>query len=251
MKTHIPSIYKLFTGSLLLLSTYSLSAETEMPPSTSAWSLEVGGTYTWMSFTSPPTYSGSTGGVLAKATHQKVWAPFGQIRSFYNLGTLSSSQNSSHIHEWYTEFVGGYSLPIIKDLSITPYGGLGIDFLHDSRSAYSDISSITLRYSLYYAVAGVDLHYTRPNWMIGLQADCLPSFNQYLNIKELSGAAWILKNRVGASARLPISWKMVRNYWLELTPYYRWLPIGDSDELGLSQRNLSQWGVFLSFRFFL
>jgi len=215
------------------------------------WSFDVGGSYTWMDFSTPPTYSGNTGGVAGKITYQKAWQAFGQARSFYNLGTLSGSENKSHIHEWYTEFVAGYCFPVISNWSITPYAGMGIDFLHDKHTKYSSLSSITLRYSLYYAVAGIDTRYFGKNWMVGVQADCLPLFNQYLNIKTLSGVAWILGNRVGAAVRLPMSYRFVKNYWLELTPYYRYLPIGMSSELGLPHRNLTQWGALLSFRFFL
>ena len=67
------------------------------------WSFDLGGTYTWMSFTTPPTYSGSTGGILGKVTYQQPWAFFGQARSFYNLGTLSSSLNSTNLYEWTME----------------------------------------------------------------------------------------------------------------------------------------------------
>ena len=153
------------------------------------WSLDLGGTYTWMSFTTPPTYSGSTGGVQGKVTYQKPWAFFGQARSFYNLGTLSSSLNHTNLNEWYMEFVGGYCFSALKNWSITPYAGLGIDFLHDYHHGYSSIDPIKLRYNIYYAVAGLDTHYTWRDWMLGLQVDCLPSFNQYLNIKSLPEAA--------------------------------------------------------------
>lgn len=48
------------------------------------WSVDVGGSYTWMSLSTPPTYTGSTGGVLAKISYQVPDAFFGQARSFYN-----------------------------------------------------------------------------------------------------------------------------------------------------------------------
>jgi hypothetical protein len=215
------------------------------------WSLDLGGTYTWMSLTTPPTYSGSTGGFQAKVTHQKPWSVFGQARSFYNLGTLSSSLNNTSLNEWYMEFVGGYSFPILKNWSFTPYAGLGIDFLHDYHDGYSSFNPIQLRYNLYYAVAGFDTHYTWCNWMLGLQADCLPTFNQYLNIKALPQAAWELSTRTGAAVRLPIAYRFVKNCWVELAPYYRWLPIGKAQVLGLPHRNLTQWGAFVTLRFFI
>lgn len=226
-----------------------LSSSSDLKPE--GWSLDIGGTYTWMSFTTPPTYSGSTGGVLGKVTYQKPWAFFGQGRSFYNLGPLSSSTNDASFHEWYLELVGGYSFPLLKNWSITPYAGLGIDYLHDHHSAYSTIEAIKLRYSTYYAVAGFDTHYAWKSWMLGLQADCLPVFNQYLNIAGESEAAWILSSRTGIAVRLPVAYRFAKNYWLELTPYYRWLPVGSSQVLGLPHRNLDQWGGFLTFRFFL
>src|SRR5690349_15509429 len=65
------------------------------------WSVDVGGGYTWMSFTTPPTYSGNTGGILGKLTYQTPNAFFGQARSVYNLGQLSSSKNKTNLHEWY------------------------------------------------------------------------------------------------------------------------------------------------------
>jgi hypothetical protein len=205
-----------------------------------------------MSFTTPPTYTGSTGGVLAKLTYQRADEFFGQARSFYNLGPLSSSLNTSAFSEWYSEFIGGYCFSsTCRNWLLTPYAGLGLDFLHDNHSAYASISAIELRYNIYYAVAGLDIRYSWKDWMFGVQGDCLPIFNQFLKVKTLPEAAWILKNRVGGAVRLPLAYRYARNFWVELTPYYRFLPIGASNTLGLPERNLSQWGAFLSFRFFL
>ncbi|HUD02314.1 MAG TPA: hypothetical protein VMR37_08285 [Rhabdochlamydiaceae bacterium] len=215
------------------------------------WSFDIGGDYTWMSFSTPPTYSGSTGGVLGKITYEQPKAFFGQARSIYNLGPLSSSLNKTGFHEWYSEFVGGYCFSPTKNWMITPYAGLGLDFLSDHHRGYSFTPPIHLNYKIYYAVAGLKTHYTWRNWMLGLQVDCLPTFNQYIRIKGLPEAAWILKNRTGVAVQLPVAFRYVMNFWLEFAPYYRFLPIGASDVLGLSHRNLNQWGAFVTFRFFL
>ncbi len=249
-----------FTLLMLSISAFASGQDIIKPPSETletikenpqGWSLDLGGTYTWMSFTTPPTYSGSTGGIQGKVTYQEPWAFFGQARSFYNLGNLSSSLNQTSLHEWYTELVGGYCFSILKNWSITPYAGLGIDFLHDHHTSYSTIDSINLRYSIYYAIAGFDTHYTWTNWMLGLQVDCIPTFNQYLNVASQPQISWVLENTTGIAARIPLSYRFVKNYWLELTPYYRWLPIGSSQILGLPDRTLNQWGAFLTFRFFI
>lgn len=215
------------------------------------WSLDVGGGYTWMSFSTPPTYSGSAGGVLGKLTYQKPNAFFGQARSVYNLGCLSSSLNRAKVHEWYLEFVGGYCFSALKNWTITPYAGIGLDFLSDRHTGYAHTAPIHLKYTIYYAIAGLETHYTWRNWMLGLQVDCLPTFNQYLRITSLSQAAWILKNRTGAAVHLPVAYRYVKNFWLELAPYYRFLPVGASHTLNLPKRNLNEWGAFLTFRFFL
>ena len=81
----------------------------------------------------------------------------------------------------------------------------GFDFLFDDRSRHGSIAAIDLKYTIYYALVGFETHYTWPNWTFGLQVDCLPTFNQYLKVKGLSGAAWTLKNRVGAEVQLPLS----------------------------------------------
>jgi hypothetical protein len=215
------------------------------------WSLDIGGDYTWMSFSTPPTYSGSTGGILGRLSYQKPKAFFGQARTIYNLGRLSSSLNKTHFQEWYLEFVGGYCFSALKNWTITPYAGLGLDFLSDHRTGNSRASPIHLKYAIYYALAGVETHYTWQDWMLGLQVDCMPTFNQYLRVKSESGAAWTLDNRTGVAVHLPVAYRYVWNFWLEFAPYYRYLPIGDSDFLELPKRNLNQWGAFLTFRFFL
>ena len=221
------------------------------PPSSQGWSIDLGGQYTWMSFKTPPTYSGNTGGVTGKITYQKEKSFFGQLRSTYNNGKLSSHMNSARDSEWYSEFVGGYCFPICPKWTITPYAGTGFDFLIDHQKAYSSISSIQLEYKLYYAIVGFDTRYTLGKWSLGAQLDCLPTFNQYLSIEGLSGVAWKLQRRVGAAVRLPVGYKITKDIGIELAPYYRLLPIGASDVLGLPHRNLSQWGSFLTFRFFL
>ncbi len=124
-------------------------------------------------------------------------------------------------------------------------------FSFDDRTGYNSITPIDLKYTIYYAIAGIETHYVWPNWKLGLQLDCLPTFNQYLKIGGLSGAAWTLKNRTGVVVQLPFAYRYAKNYWLELTPYYRFFPIGTSSVLSLPERDLSQWGAFLTFRFFL
>jgi hypothetical protein len=215
------------------------------------WSFDIGGDYTWMALTTPPTYSGSTGGVLGRISYEQPKAFFGQARSVYNLGPLSSLLNKTGFHEWYSEFVGGYCFAACRNWMITPYAGFGFDFLSDHHTGYSFTPPIHLKYNIYYAVAGLKTHYNWRNWMLGLQVDCLPTFNQYLKIKSLSGAAWVLKNRTGVEVQLPVAFRYVKNFWLEFSPYYRFLPIGSSHVLGLPHRNLNQWGAFLTFRFFL
>ncbi len=247
--------------SMLLLSASALFAdacEEKKQPQDNAnkpqgWSLDIGGAYTWMSFSTPPTYSGSTGGVLGRLSYQKPNAFFGQARTVYNLGRLSSSVNKANLNEWYSEFVAGYCFSALEDKkwTITPYVGLGLDFLSDHHTGYSSVAPIHLKYRIYYAVAGLETHYVWQDWKLGLQVDCLPTFNQYLRIKGVHGAAWVLKNRTGAAVQLPVAYRYAKNFWLELAPYYRYLPIGASHTLGLPHRNLNQWGAFLTFRFFL
>jgi hypothetical protein len=215
------------------------------------WSFDLGGSYTWISFTTPPSYTGSTGGIETRMSYQKPKEFFGQIRSIYNIGPLSSSLNDADFSEWYSEFLGGYCISILKDWTFTIYAGLGLDFLHENNSDTPSLAPIQLRYNLYYAIAGFDTHYNWKDWMFGVQLDCLPTFNQYLKIASLSESAWILDNRVGAAVHIPIAYRYVRNFWLELAPYYRFLPIGNSSFLQLPERNLNQWGAFLRFRFFL
>ena len=61
----------LFSASVVLANSVFASSYKEKPQSNTykpqGWSVDVGGGYTWMSFSTPPTYSGSTGGILGKA----------------------------------------------------------------------------------------------------------------------------------------------------------------------------------------
>ncbi len=240
---------------LFLASTVFSSApqnkEIPKPKKPQGWCFDIGGSYTWMTLSTPPTYSGSSGGVLGKVSYQVPNCFFGQARSFYNIGPLSSSINKTSFQESYSEFVGGYCVAAVKHWTITPYVGLGFDFLFDDHTSYDSISSIDLKYTIYYAIAGLKTHYTWKNWMLGLELSCLPTFNQYLRVESLSGAAWVLKNRTGVEAQLPVSYRYAKNCWLEIAPYYRFLPVGASDALGLPDRDLNQWGAFATFRFFL
>lgn len=148
------------------------------------WSFDIGGTYTWMSFSTPPTYSGNTGGVLGRISYQQPNAFYGAARSIYNLGSLSGSFNKAKLHESYTEFVGGYCFSALENWTITPYVGLGFDFLSDRHTGFSSFAPIHLNYKIYYAVAGLETHYAWENWKLGVQVDCLPTFNQYLKVKS-------------------------------------------------------------------
>jgi len=132
-----------------------------------------------------------------------------------------------------------------------PNAGLGFDFLFDDHTGYASISPINLSYTIYYAIAGFETHYAWEDWMLGLQLDCFPTFNQYLRVGTLSGAAWVLKNRTGVEVQLPFAYRYFKNYWVEFAPYYRFLPVGASNTLGLPARDLNQGGFFVTFRFFL
>lgn len=221
------------------------------PEAPQGWAFDIGGSYSWMSFSTPPTYSDSTGGVLGKVTYQVPDSFFGQARSYYNIGPLSSSVNETSFQESYSEFVGGYCITAVKNWTITPYAGLGFDFLFDDHTGYGSVAPINLSYTIYYAVVGVETHYVWTDWTLGLRLDCIPTFNQYLRVDSLSEAAWVLKNRTGVEVQLPFSYRYAMNYWLEFAPYYRFLPIGASSTLGLPDRDLNQWGAFVTFRFFL
>jgi hypothetical protein len=64
-----------------------------------------------------------------------------------------------------------------KNWTITPYAGVGIDFLSDHHTGYSTISSIKLTYAIYYAIGGLKAHYNWENWMLGF-ASRLSSYVQ-------------------------------------------------------------------------
>ena len=139
----------------------------------------------------------------------------------------------------------------LNNWTITPYLGLGVDFLYDHHAAYGVYSSIKLDYSLYYVVAGFETHYVWPDYLLGFQFDCMPMFNQFLKVPQLQDSAWILGNKVAVAAKIPFAYRFAKNYWLELAPYFRYLPIGSCSPLDLPNRNLYQVGSFLTFRFFL
>lgn len=237
---------KLFFLALLVCFTGSLFAQSDQD-----WSFDLGGQYTWMSFTTPPTYSGSTGGVHGSVTYQKPEHFFGQLRSVYNTGAVSSSLTSGREYDWYTELVGGYCFSICPCWEVTPRVGLGFDFLTDKHNAYAAISAIRLNYATYYALVGVDLHYTYCDWSFGAIVDALIIYNQYLSIGGLAGAAWKMNDRWGVDVRLPVAYRFCDNLWIELAPYYRLLPVGVSSVLELPSRNLNQVGAFLTLRYYL
>jgi len=239
-----PKKWVLCLLSLLLSFTGEIFAAATPSPISygpNGWAFDVGGQYTWMSLTTPPTYSGSTGGVIGKITYQNPWALFGQARTVYNLGPL----NSSSFYELYIELVGGYCFSANPHWTFTPYVGTGFDFITNN------LSTINLGYDTYYALIGFDSHYAWKNCTLGLQFDFLPIFNQYLEVTHLPEADWTLTSRVGFNIRLPVAYKIAEHIWMEIAPYYRWFPIGESDTLLLPERNLNQWGAFLTFRFLL
>jgi hypothetical protein len=221
------------------------------------WSLDLGGQYTWMSLTTPPTFDGNTGGAHVRLTYQNENSIFGQIRSFYNIGSFQSGAFSSKETESYTELLGGYCFRLSSAgrpylWSVTPYGGVGLDFLNDHKLASGSFTTIKLKYQIYYALGGLDIHYIAKNWSLGAQVDCFTSFAQYLAIKGLAGTSYRMSQRLGYTVRIPIAYRLMRNIWLEATPYYRLLPIGSSRVLyNAVSRDLEQWGVFATLRFFL
>lgn len=218
------------------------------------WSFDIGGQYTWMLFNSPgtPKFSGSTGGAHGSITYQKSHSLFAQVRSYWNGGHLTASGRTAHEKEFYTDLLAGYCFSAYKHLMITPYLGLGFDFLTDHKSATAYVESIKLKYKLNYGILGLDVRYVyRKDWAFGGQVECFPTFEQNLSIEGLSGAAWKLKERVGWAVRLPTAYRLVYKIWLEVTPYYRYLPIGKSNVLDLPHRNLNEVGGLVTFRFFL
>ncbi len=251
---------KIFLSASLLLSLYAFADSSMESPEPAqpkpclnphGWSFDIGGLYTWMSFTTPPTFKGSTGGVIGKVTYQEPKSFYGQLRSIYNSGSLSSSQANSNDNEWYTEFVAGYTFCALPSWTITPYAGVGLDYLNDDKKAYSTVAAINLHYRTNYSIFGFDTQYSWSCYYLGVQAECLPVFNQYLSIGGLSGASWKMDSKVGMAVRIPIGFKFSNHIWLELAPYYRLLPIGKSSVLSLPSRSLNQWGGAFALRFFI
>lgn len=224
------------------------------PCSFQGWSFDVGGQYTWMLFTSPglPNFSGHTGGAHGSITYQKRDNVFAKVRTFWNRGHLEATGRTSDENEIYVDLLAGYTFSSFCDRwLITPYLGMGVDLLDDDKSATSLVTSLDLRYRIHYAIAGLDLRYLSRNWVFGVVCDCFPTFDQYLKIVGLAGAAWTLGKRIGVNAHLPIDYRFSDWLWLEVAPYYRYLPIGKSSVLGLPKRDLHEVGAFVSFRFFV
>jgi hypothetical protein len=245
-------------GVLLINLVCAEEGDSQPLPGTNGWSIDLGGDYTWENFTiSPnPSYSGNTGGVIGRITYQAPWDFFGQARTVYNLGPLSSKgDGSSSFHEWYMELVGGWCFPLLYDWSFTPYVGLGIDYLHNHLDAGPTNAALKLNYQSYYAIAGFDTHYAWKNIMVGFQFDCFPIFTQGVETSSID-ALWLTSSRVGFDGRLPISFRVpsnqwTRDIWLEISPYYRFMPIGHASAIGLSHRNLDEWGAFITLRFMI
>jgi len=219
------------------------------------WSIDVGGQYTWMLFTSPclPNFSGNTGGAHGSITYQKRDSVFAQVRSFWNRGHLQATGRSSNENEIYIDLLAGYCFSSgCERWMITPYLGIGVDFLNDHKSSTPEVTDIKLKYRLNYGVAGLDVRYMfERDWVFGAQVECFPTFEQHLSITGLPGAAWTLKERIGWNARLPIDYRLTDGIWLEIAPYYRYLAIGKSGVLSLPKRDLHEVGGLVTFRFFI
>jgi hypothetical protein len=214
------------------------------------WSVDLGVQYNWMSLTTPPTCSGSVFGAQVKVTHQAPNATFAQLRLNYNEGSLHSSLTSAKDFEWSAEAVGGHSFSVCPEWTLTPYVGLGFDSLADKRKAYGSVSSIYLSYGTYYALVGLDARYQfEKEWSVGAQVDVAPILKQDLSIHGLAGTSWKMKKKVGFAARIPLRYELSEAVSLELAPYYRLLPIGASDQLGLPSRDASQYGATFAVSF--
>ncbi|MEI6531808.1 MAG: hypothetical protein WCN87_03210 [Chlamydiota bacterium] len=218
-------------------------------------SLDVGIQYAWFAFTSPPDFTGSTIGAMARVTYQVPDQLFGQMRFAYNNGSLWSTQATSRNTDTYFDFLGGYCFNLNSQWTVTPYIGLGFDFITDNKAAYTDgitqVPAIKLHYQTDYAVAGFETRYSWCKWSIAGQFEWLPSFNQYLTISTLDGSAWNMHWNSNYAIRIPVSYKISKCVWLEVAPFYRYFAIGSSDVLGLPERNMNQVGAFAALRFFL
>lgn len=237
-----------FVSTSQLLALDSPSEQKAVHP----WSVDLGVQYNWMSLTTPPTCSGSVVGAQVKITHQAPNATFAQLRLNYDEGSLRSSLNSTKDLEWSAEVVGGHSFSLCPNWTLTPYVGLGFDSLADKRKAYGSVSAIYLSYGTCYALVGLDARYQfEKDWSVGAQVDVSPTLKQELSIHGLGGAAWKMKKKLGVAARIPLRHMFRENVAFEFTPYYRLLPIGASDELGLPSRDVSQYGAILSVSFMI
>ncbi len=212
------------------------------------FSIGIGGDYTWMSLSTPPTYSGSTGGVVGDFSYQSPDTIFGKFKSVFNTGSLKDSGAKSSDAELYFEGAIGYTLSAYANFHFIPFLGLGGEYLWDDKKNHDNFTSIDLKYRMLYILTGFKFAYLQNCWSIGLEAQCLPIFNQTLHIGGLTGARWELTNRVGAAVFFPLGVKLMNMLWMEFSPYYRFLPIGSSSVLELPSRNLNQWGLIVQFR---
>lgn len=220
------------------------------------WIFDLGGQYTWVDIVAADDFDnqGSTGGITAKITYQRPKSFYGQLRSILNMGQTDGglvgffSNDEQTYTEWYAEYVSGYCFGIKQHWMITPYGGIGVDALNQRLRSDSALG-MNLYYQTYYLLFGCEFRYAMEKWYFSLQADGLPIAEQYLTLGDSNSTTYKLKQSIGTSVRLSAARQLGKHFWLELTPYYRYFPIGKNDSQSMDKQNLNQVGFFLTLRY--
>lgn len=217
------------------------------------WGFDVGGQYTWMSL--DPDLNGSTGGATVKITYQKPKFVYGQMRTVFNAGTINGeafiADVKSNDNEYYLEFVGGYTFSAGNHCLLTPYGGLGMDFLNNRNKFVFNFPDLNLNFQSYYAIFGLEFRYSLQKWYFSIQAEGLPIYQQYVTLSGTNGFSWKLNSNVGTAVRLSFARELGKHFWLELTPYYKYFPIGDNHLFGSADLRWNQVGAVLTLRYFI
>ncbi len=152
-------------------------------------------------------FRGVTSGASALFDYRKAFDFYGGVAAEWMMGSIDARNSMSRsIHDFDSQIRIGYTLSIWRfpTLTLTPYSGMGFEYISQHLRSDPAISSLQYRYYHYYIPVGMIINFNVLEYFnFGIAGQWRPDINARLKTSLLNGLQFRLKRQAGYIVELP------------------------------------------------
>lgn len=202
-------------------------------------------------------FRGVVGGGSAAFEYRPVHNFYGALAGEWMMGSVSSRQNMSrYIHDADGQVRLGYTISMwrFSSLTMTPYFGIGYEYIVQNFRSDEVLSDLKFRYYHYYIPVGMIINFNLLSYFnFGIAGQWRPDINARMKTPYIQGLHFDLKKEAGYIVELPFQFLFGKNKVkgeISLVPYLKRevdgrlkasLPSGAY--IGLAEQDYKYWGL--------